>query len=120
MAVHKEFELTCDGVPTGPFDCPTPALHAATVTDLRRAARHAGWAHVHRSGGWTDLCPDHAEQQQATHGARGRCGTCGAEVALNMSGAVRGHLLPKRPGVRFRMPCEGSRKPPQEAVSDGD
>lgn len=118
MAVHKEFELTCDGASSGPFDCPTPSLHAATVTDLRRVARGAGWAQVSRAGGWRDLCPDHAEQEQMTRGARGRCGTCGVELPLNMSGVVRGHLAPKRPGVRFRTPCLGSRRPPAEAVPD--
>lgn len=118
MAVRREFELTCDGAATGPFDCPTASLHAATVTDLRRTARHAGWAHVHRCGGWRDLCPDHAEQEHLTRGARGRCDTCGVEVALNMSGVVRGHLAPKRPGVRFRMPCQGSRRPPVTGAGD--
>lgn len=114
MSVRREFELTCDGA----NGCATPALHAATVTDLRRTARHAGWAHVHRCGRWRDLCPVHAAREQVTRGARGRCGTCGAEVALTMSGALRSHLAPNRTPARFRLPCEGSRRPP--AVEGGE
>lgn len=51
---------------------------------------------------------------------RGICSVCGRERGLNGSGNLRAHDgLTRAPGGRFMEQCEGSRKPPREAIGGG-